>query len=401
MQFSKNVPSKHICMVAYTNYMTDARVRREAETVASRSEFDVTVLSLKIGKKPKKYYVRNVRVRELNVSKYRGKSTLKYLLSYCVFLFFATSLCAFLLLKNRIDMVHIHNMPNFLVFAGILPRLFGKKMIFDIHDSVPETYATKFSGDAEGPFFKLLCLEERFWSRLADKVICVNHIQREALKKRHISKSQILVSLNVPDPVFFRYKKHPVSNDDDSVFRLVYHGTVAKRLGLDFSVRAVERLVDRIPMIRFRILGDGDDIEEIADLSKSLGLSDKVKFNRKMLPLEDLFPLLENMHLGIISNRKDVATDLMLPVKMLEYVALGIPVVAPRLKAIQYYFHDDMVFFFEPEDVASLSNAIFDAFTDINRREEKARNAMMFFRKYTWESYKSDLQDLYESLLNA
>ncbi|WP_390492043.1 hypothetical protein, partial [Staphylococcus pseudintermedius] len=64
------------------------------------------------------------------------------------------------------------------------------------------------------------------------------------------------------------------------------------------------------------------------------------------------------MDVGIIPNRKDSATDLMLPVKMLEYVAMGISVVAPRLKAIEHYFSDDMVSYFQPEDSNSMANAI-------------------------------------------
>ncbi len=64
------------------------------------------------------------------------------------------------------------------------------------------------------------------------------------------------------------------------------------------------------------------------------------------------------MDIGVVGNRRSAAGDLMLPVKLLEYVSLGIPAVVPRLKAIEHYFSDEMVAFYEPDNVDSLADAI-------------------------------------------
>jgi glycosyltransferase involved in cell wall biosynthesis len=88
----------------------------------------------------------------------------------------------------------------------------------------------------------------------------------------------------------------------------------------------------------------------------------------------------------------------MLPVKLLDCVALGIPVVVPRLKAIEYYFSDRMVTFFEPENIDSLMDAIRFAHGNRTAIKEKAKNAYRFMDTYKWEKHKFELIKLYHSL---
>ena len=135
---------KHVLMIVYTDYLLDARVRREAETLASLDEFAVSVLALTQQAKPRNFIVESVHLYEVNEKKYDGKSKLKYLFSYFKFLLLSFLVCTRRFLQGKVDLVHVHNMPDFLVLAGIIPRCFKKKLILDIHDSMPETYSTKF-----------------------------------------------------------------------------------------------------------------------------------------------------------------------------------------------------------------------------------------------------------------
>ena len=79
--------------------------------------------------------------------------------------------------------------------------LAGRKVVLDVHDSVPETFAAKFS---DGAILQTaLCLEERLSALVAHKVICVNHPQRDALVGSGIPTAKTFVSMNVPDPRLF------------------------------------------------------------------------------------------------------------------------------------------------------------------------------------------------------
>jgi glycosyltransferase involved in cell wall biosynthesis len=393
---------KHICMIAYTNYASDARVRREAETLASTGEFEVSFLALMEGEFAKSYELENVKIIELNVDKYRGKNKFKHLLSYLKFLFLSFCKCNRLLFSDQLDVVHVHNMPNFLVLAGVLPRLFGKKMILDVHDSTPETYFAKYGKKPNRLIFKILCWEERIFCGMVHKIICVNHVQRDELAKRGIPSQKIAISMNVPDPKWFQTgsvtkdKKHKHNNNNN--IKLIYHGTIAKRLGIDLAIRALAKICHADHCIEFYIIGDGDGLDECTELSYYLDLDRYVHFTKRMVPLESLLNILENMNVGIIANRDNLATELMLPVKLLEYVSLDIPAVAPRLKAIEHYFTDDMVSYFEPENVDSLACAILNLCNDENKRKIQAEKAKTFLDRYGWEKHREDLINLYREL---
>jgi len=133
------------------------------------------------------------------------------------------------------------------------------------------------------------------------------------------------------------------------------------------------------------------------ELSRSLGVDGKVHIRGKV-PVEGLAPILRTMDLGIIPNRRNTATDLMLPVKMLECIALGVPVVVPRLRTICHYFTEDMVFYFEPEDVDSMGEAIQAASRSEEIRRSRATEARRFLEKYGWENHKSGLLEKYKTL---
>jgi glycosyltransferase involved in cell wall biosynthesis len=384
-------------MIAYTDYATDSRVRLEAETLASHA-FRVLCLTTRNGGPPSRFQLDGVDVRELAVRKYRGKNLAAYLASYLLFLFSASAACLRLLWRGELDVVHVHNLPDFLVFAGLVPRLVGKKVVLDIHDSVPETFAAKFKG--RSLLHRLLCLEERISARVAHKVICVNQPQREQLVSRGIPCEKTAISMNVPDPRLFApvpAASAPVEHAER--LNLVYHGTMAERLGVDLIIRAVPLVRERFPYVQLHLWGRGDDLAEFQRLGDELRVSDAITFRPNGYRLEELAAQLASMDIGVVGNRQTAAGDLMLPVKLLEYVAVGVPAVVPRLKAIQHYFSDEMVTYYEPNDVAALADAICRLHEDRDRQQRQRQAARRFLALYSWDCHSSELLSLYKCLV--
>ncbi len=206
-----------------------------------------------------------------------------------------------------------------------------------------------------------------------------------------------MVSSNVPDHRTFIPSAPGATRGSNARFLLVYHGTLARRLGIDLAIRAVGKLMSRIPGLEYHFLGMGEDKEEFLDVARDLGLEKQVFFEG-FVPLKDLPRVLNKMDLGVIANRESMATDLMLPTKLLEYVTLGIPVVAPRLKVIQYHFSDKMVKYFEPENIESLADAIYELYRDLEKRKRQAELAKEFTNKYGWEKSQMDLINLYKGV---
>jgi glycosyltransferase involved in cell wall biosynthesis len=387
----------HVCMIAYTDYAIDARVRREAETLAAH-DFNVRCLTTKNGGTEKRFNLAGVEVEELRVPKYRGKSTRAYAASYVRFLAAASIACLRLLRRRELDVVHAHNIPDFLVFAGLLPRFAGRKVVLDVHDSVPETFAAKFS--TASWVRKALCLEERLSALVAHRVICVNHPQRDVLVGRGIPNSKTFVSMNVPDPHIFQ-TPNTTELTPAAGLHLVYHGTMAHRLGVDLLIQAVALVRQRIPDVKLHLWGHGDDLPGFQALARDLGLADQVLFEPAGYPLQELPTRLRVMDIGLVGNRRSAACSLMLPVKLLEYVSLGIPTVVPRLETIQHYFGDDMVAYYEPEDVESLASAILRLHDDAQLRRRQAVIARDFLVRYGWERQGEELVSMYRTLVES
>jgi glycosyltransferase involved in cell wall biosynthesis len=386
----------HVCMIAYTDYSIDARVRREAETLAANG-FQVRCLTTRNGGAARQFTLEGVDVEELRVTKYRGKSTREYMSSYLQFLAAASVACLRLMARRELDVVHVHNIPDFLVLAGLLPRLTGRKVVLDVHDSVPETFAAKFSNGSL--LQRALRLEERLSALVAHRVICVNHPQRDALVSRGIPDAKTFISMNVPDPRIFGMPPQPVALPQAGALRLVYHGTMVHRLGVDLLIQAVARLKDAIPGVRLHLWGHGDDLPAFEALAVELGVQDHVEFNGTGYPLHELPERLRGMDLGVIGNRRSAAGDLMLPVKLLEYVSLGIPSVVPRLRTIAHYFTNEMVTFYEPDDVDSLAAAIRGLHGQADVRRRQAAEARDFLTQYGWERQGQELVTMYRTLV--
>jgi glycosyltransferase involved in cell wall biosynthesis len=82
----------------------------------------------------------------------------------------------------------------------------------------------------------------------------------------------------------------------------------------------------------------------------------------------------------------------------MEYVALGVPVIAARTPAIQAYFDDTMVQFFEPGNVDDLANCIVSLGHDRQRLNQLAHNADRFNEQYSWDKVAAEYVALVDSL---
>jgi glycosyltransferase involved in cell wall biosynthesis len=379
---------KKICMVAYTNYLNDARPRREAETLVRRGDH-VDFIALGEKDSPSSETVQGVKIFRVKQLRYRGGGFLKYGFSYFRFLCASTLKLLRMHMKHRYDVVYVHTMPDLLVLVALIPKLFGARVILNIHDMMPEMYMSKFGLSEKHPLIRILAMQEQFSIWLADKAICVHHPHRDVLVRRGTPPGKLTVLPNVPDPLVFRSEGPSTPVDDE--FRIVYHGTIAKRLGLDLAVKAFQKAAEACPRARLEIYGDGDAGDELEAQVKAAGMGDRIYFSKKMFRVESIAEMIQGASLGLIPNRRDVATDYMLPVKLLEYVHLGIPVIAPRLKAIQYYFSEDQVAYYEPGDVDELAGCICRIYADPEKRNQLARNSASFAKEFHWDQLQEEL----------
>jgi glycosyltransferase involved in cell wall biosynthesis len=365
-------------MLAYAHYISDARIKNYVRTLEDQGH-RVDVIALRCNGEVAVEERRSGTTFRI-MAKYQGENPLMYVWSYLKFFLKSSFLLASHSFGHRYHVVHIHNMPNALVFAAIVPKMLGARLMLDVHDLMTVNYMAKFDVTENDLPVKVLRLEQRLSALLADHIFCADHNQRDYLVEYcGVAEKKITVLLNLPNVELFR----PVTvQKKTDAFRIVYHGTIAHRLGIDLIVRAMARVVTRVPA-ELWVYGAGDYLPEALALSAKLGLEGKAHFSGAFFPVEKIPEMVCGMDLGIIGNRRNLACDrYMLPVKLLEYVYLGVPVVAPRLQVISYYFDETMVRFYEPESVEQMADAIVELFHKRDERERQAHAASRFYQNY-------------------
>ena len=379
---------KRVCVISYTLYMADHRVEREAEALARRGDH-VDMITLAEQGRPREETVEGVHVHRVGFTRYRGSSSISYIASYFRFLFATAFKVTRMHLKQKYDVVQVHSMPDFMVLAGLIPKLLGAKLVIDVHDMMPEVYASKFGVTERHPLIRFLAFQERISTRIADKVICVHKPHQDVLCRRGALESKMTILPNLTDPLIFR--ADPDVKPDTSCFRIVFHGTVAHRLGADLAVDAFAKIAASCPGARLEIYGSGDSADEVDEAIQRSGIADRIVFPRKIFGIRAIAQMISGASVGIVPNRRDSATEYMLPVKMLEYAHFGIPVIAPRLLAIQYYFTDENVLYYEPGNVDQLAEAMQRMYNDPELRARLSAGITKFAQEFNWEHFKLDL----------
>jgi glycosyltransferase involved in cell wall biosynthesis len=181
-------------------------------------------------------------------------------------------------------------------------------------------------------------------------------------------------------------------------FKLICHGTITFRLGLDIALRAVDLARKTVPSVRLLVLGEGDFLATSRAVVKTLGLEPCVNFIPS-IPVEQLPAVLAQAAIGIVPNRMTSATQLMLPSKLLEYATMGIPVIASRLRTIECYFPDDAVRYIEPGNVAGLAAAIEELYHQPEKRHALALKAAAVIANLDWGHQRDQLFNAVDLLL--
>ncbi|MCL4218991.1 MAG: glycosyltransferase family 4 protein, partial [Candidatus Hydrogenedentes bacterium] len=375
-----------IFTASYIVYHRDPRGRRQAEALVDAGH-RVIFLSCQNPGRPATEVVNGIEVRTAFYLHKKPNSFVAYLMHYLRFFFVLA--WQLTLHPRKYDLIHIHNMPDFLVLAAWLPRLLGVPVIHDVLDLMPEIYMEKFQCGQNHPAILLMKLQERMATALASHVLTVEERLVDILAGRGTPRSKISVVINLPDERIFKPRPELAPKGPDGRFVVVYHGTLAHRLGLDIAIDAVARAVERIPNLEFRIIGGGEQLEPLQKQAERLGLQDVVTFSGGYVPIDEIPERIADADVGLVPMRQLSATDIILPTKLLEYVLVGIPSIVPRTGTVMRYFDESMVEFFDTGDAESLAKALVAMYENPAKRDAlRIAAAEKFLSKYRWSEHK-------------
>ena len=387
-----------VLMIHFSHYPDDVRIRREAETMLEEG-LSVDTICLVDGKQPKQETVFDVDVRRVNIERQRG-SKLRYFWEYTWFGLVAFFLTSVKFMRKRYSIVHIHNMPDVLVFCALIPKLFGARILLDLHDPVPEVFMTKYDMSISHPFIRLLIFLEKISIRFADQVITPNIAFRKLFISRGCPPEKIGIVMNTPMERHFTSVASSVSANGKvpSAFNIMYHGTIVERHGLLLALDAIKQLGNDIPGLHFHVYGDGDCVDRFQEKVAALDLEEIVTYYGPVSN-QEIAKAITRVNLGIIPNLNSPFTDLNFPVRIFEYLALKKPVIVPRTTGILDYFNEENINFFEAGDTDSLVNAILSVYRQPGRQELLLEAGVKIYDRYRWIEHRRDFIDIVNKIL--
>lgn len=377
---------RRICIIRHYYYPEDPRGRREAEALADAGHY-VDILTLRHPGELVSENINGVHVRRLPVKHYRA-SVFHYAYEYSAFFVLAFIMLTARFVRRRYDVVQVNSLPDLLVFVAVVCKLFGARVVLDMHECTPELFCTKYRVSPGHPVVRLLGWIEQRSLAFADQVITCTPQQRTVFASRGTPPEKIAVVLNAANSAIFRPRTlEPVLWQPGERFELVAHGLVAQRYGLDTMVRAVALLTPEVPDIVLHVYGKGDYLPKMEELARQLGVADRV-IAHGFVPEEELLDAIARAHVGVIAARRDTFRDLTHTQKMYEYVAMRKPVVIAETSAVRTHFDDSCFQFFASDDPADLARALRALYHEPVRALGMIESASRRYRAYAWEAQR-------------
>ncbi len=386
-----------VLLIRQGSFPLDARVRREVECLLDAGH-EVDVISLRREAQAGRENWNGAQAYRPPL-RHRREGALLYLVEHFAFMAMATLLAGFLHVRRRYDVVQANTIPDSVVFASIVPKLLGAKVMLDLHECVPEFFATKYDLPLSHPLVRLSGWVEQAAIRYADRVVTCTQEMKDVFVGRGAPADKIDVILNAADEAVFDVHKYPPRPREPGRFTLICHGSVEERYGHDTLVEAVALLRDEIPELRLEVYGDGSFLDEVQQLARQRGVEDRIWFAGEYVPIEQLLEGIARADAGVVAMKKDPFRDLTHCNKMYDLIAMRRPAVISRTESVQRYFDEGCFEYFDADDPGDLARAIRELYEKPESADRLVERAAEVNEPYRWPQQREIYRQSLESLL--
>ncbi len=308
----------------------DSRVWKEASSLHNAG-YEVTVLCPRGKGYTKSYEVLdNIRVYRHPVPP-EGNSTFSYVWEYGWALFWEFLYTWWIFLRHGFHVIQGCNPPDDIFLVALPFKLFGVKYVFDHHDANPELYFSKY--EREDFFYRAQVWLERFTYRFADVVIATNASYKElAITRGRLAPEDVFIVRNGPDLKTFKPVPPVPTLRYGKRFLVGYVGTMSIQEGLDILLD-VALHIKKLGRndVHFTCVGGGPGLVGLRQMVKDKNLEDIVNFTGR-IPDKDLLEVLSTADVCVNPDKPCQMNDISTMIKVMEYMALGKPIVQFDLK---------------------------------------------------------------------
>jgi len=282
-----------------------------------------------------------------------------YFLQSILFIALAFFRVILLSLRRKYSLIQVHNLPDYLIFVGILHKLFGVKLVLDIHDPSVDLFEEKWPGKKNKLFKYLIKVGERYSCKLSDHLITVTSMCKEKLVERGNPPDKITLILNTANESIFQFNKLRDFSTITESAKILYYGTIAERQGLHYAIKAMEYLIKDIPNSSLNIYGiyEKSYKRKLEKLKEELNLQNNVILNGS-IRREEIPDIINNHDIGIVPHPCTPYLNLSLPTKAFEYVNSGLPVVSTKIESLFDVLDNNCITYAEDGNPKEFSEAI-------------------------------------------
>ncbi|MEV3869651.1 glycosyltransferase family 4 protein [Streptomyces sp. NPDC049906] len=244
-----------------------------------------------------------------------------------------------------VHVVHACNPPDLLFLPALRLKRRGARFVFDQHDLVPELYLSRFDR-GEDLLYRAVCALERLTYRAADVVLATNESYRDvAVRRGGRSPEDVFVVRSAPAVERFQPVPPEAELKNGKPHLLCYLGVMGPQDGVDYALRALAKLRDDLKRTDWHavFIGSGDAFDAMVELSRELGLSDQVQFTGR-IPDADLVRYLSTADVCLSPDPRNPLNDVSTMNKVLEYMAMGRPIVSFDLREARVSAADAAVY---------------------------------------------------------
>jgi glycosyltransferase involved in cell wall biosynthesis len=327
-----------------------------------------------------------------------ASGALGYLIEYGAALFWEFVLACRVFFERGFDVIHACSPPDLLFLVALPFRLFGKKFVFDHHDISPELFEAKFG--RKGPFWRLLVTMERLSFACADMSIATNESYRRIATQRGGMKAEnVHVVRSGPDLKRIKHVPAEPAWRNGRRFMVGYVGVMGEQEGIDLLLEAVSTIVKRGRTdIQFCLVGSGPSMGHYKALSADMGLAPYVTFTGRA-PDRELLEILSTADICINPDRVNPMNDLSTMNKIIEYMALGKPIVQFDV-AEGRFSAGEASLYAKPNDPVDMADKIEALLASPDDRERMGRfGRERVERELSWAHQAPRIVAAYEGLL--
>jgi glycosyltransferase involved in cell wall biosynthesis len=320
-----------------------------------------------------------------------------YLAEYLIAVLAQLRIAISIRLRHRVAVVHICNPPDLLFLVALPLMALGSRLIYDHHDACPELMMAKGHRDGSWPV-RLVSLFERLTYRLADVSIETNESYRDiALSRGAMSPEDVFVVRSAPECTRFSAAQPDDKWRHGRKYLVGYVGVMGLQDGLDYLVDAARVIVKEWwrSDIQFVLVGGGPEYGRLRDRVRSLGIEDQVVFTGRLSD-ENLGAVLATADVCVNPDEANAMNDISTMNKVLEYMALGKPIV-------QFDLHEGRVsagessLYAARNDATSLAACIVQLVDDPGAREQLGQvGRRRLTTELSWEQQVPELLAAYQ-----